>query len=216
MTTESGRTEPDEHAEADGVNPGVPADRVLTVPNVLSVLRLLGVPLFLWLLLVERADGWAFALLVASGVTDFLDGKLARLLDQSSRLGALLDPLVDRLYLVTTLASFVIRGLIPWWVAVILVGRDLVLTLTLSVYRRRDLPPPEVIYLGKAATFALMSALPWLLAGQMDWAADGFGRAFGGALLVWGTAVYVWTGVLYTGKAIRVARAIPAVPDRAA
>ncbi|MEU5762916.1 CDP-alcohol phosphatidyltransferase family protein [Nocardia sp. NPDC047648] len=195
---------------------GVFADRVLTVPNVLSVLRLLGVPLFLWLLLIARADGWAFALLIASGVTDFLDGKLARLLDQSSRLGALLDPFVDRLYLVTTLAAFVIRGLMPWWVAAILVGRDLVLTATLSVYKRRELPPPEVIYLGKAATFALMSALPWLLAGEMDWAADGFGRAFGAALLIWGTAVYVWTGVLYTGRAIAVARAIPAVGHRAA
>ncbi|MFG3619953.1 CDP-alcohol phosphatidyltransferase family protein [Nocardia sp. NPDC047654] len=195
---------------------GVFADRVLTVPNVLSVLRLLGVPLFLWLLLIERADGWAFALLIASGVTDFLDGKLARLLDQSSRLGALLDPFVDRLYLVTTLAAFVIRGLMPWWVAAILVGRDLVLTATLSVYKRRELPPPEVIYLGKAATFALMSALPWLLAGEMDWAAAGFGRAFGAALLIWGTAVYVWTGVLYTGRAIAVARAIPAVGHRAA
>ncbi|WP_232839644.1 MULTISPECIES: CDP-alcohol phosphatidyltransferase family protein [Nocardia] len=190
------------------------ADRVLTVPNVLSVLRLLSIPLFLWLLLVVRADGWAFALLIASPVTDFLDGKLARLLDQSSRLGALLDPLVDRLYLVTTLVAFVLRGLIPWWVAVILVGRDLVLTLTLGVYRRRDLEPPEVIYLGKAATFALMSALPWLLAGEMDWPLDGFGRAFGGAFLIWGTAVYVWTGLLYLGKAVAVARAIPAVPQR--
>lgn len=215
VTTESGAAQPEERA-ADGGVRGIFADRILTVPNVLSVLRLLGVPLFLWLLLIERADGWAFALLVVSGVTDFLDGKLARLLEQSSRLGALLDPFVDRLYLVTTLAAFVIRGLMPWWVAVILVGRDLVLTATLSVYKRRDLPPPEVIYLGKAATFALMSALPWLLAGQMDWAAAGFGRAFGGALLIWGTVVYVWTGVLYTGKAIAVARAIPAVGHRTA
>jgi len=96
-------------------------------------------------------------------------------------------------------------------VALLLVGRDAVLTLTLSIYRRRELDPPEVIYLGKAATFALMSALPWLLAGQMDWPLDGFGRAFGGALLIWGTAVYLWTGVLYAGKAVAVARAIPAV-----
>lgn len=215
VTTDSGTAQPEESA-ADGAGRGVFADRVLTVPNVLSVLRLLGVPLFLWLLLIQRADGWAFALLVASGVTDFLDGKLARLLDQSSRLGALLDPFVDRLYLVTTLAAFVIRGLMPWWVAALLVVRDLVLTATLSVYKRRELPPPEVIYLGKAATFALMSALPWLLAGQMDWAAAGFGRAFGGALLIWGTAVYLWTGVLYTGRAIAIARAIPAVGHRTA
>lgn len=141
VTTESGTAEPEERA--DGAGRGVFADRILTVPNVLSVLRLLGVPLFLWLLLIERADGWAFALLVASGVTDFLDGKLARLLDQSSRLGALLDPFVDRLFLVTTLAAFVIRGLIPWWVAALLVGRDLVLTATLPVYKRRDLPRPR-------------------------------------------------------------------------
>ncbi|SUD49162.1 Putative CDP-diacylglycerol--glycerol-3-phosphate 3-phosphatidyl-transferase 2 [Nocardia otitidiscaviarum] len=187
-------------------------DRILTVPNVLSVIRLVGVPVFLWLLLVREADGWAFALLVVSGVTDFLDGKLARLLDQSSRLGALLDPLVDRLYLVATLGGFLIRGILPWWVVAILICRDVILTVTLGVYKRRDLPPPEVIYLGKAATFALMSALPWLLAGQMDWAAAGFGTAFGGALLVWGTVVYVWTGILYVGKAVAVARAVPAVP----
>ncbi|MGX1763509.1 CDP-alcohol phosphatidyltransferase family protein, partial [Streptomyces lydicus] len=127
MTTESGSTEPEERAASDGVLGGIFADRILTVPNVLSVLRLLGVPLLLWLMLVQRADGWAFALLIASGVTDFLDGKLARLLDQSSRLGALLDPFVDRLYLVTTLAAFVIRGLLPVWVAVLLIGREAVL-----------------------------------------------------------------------------------------
>ncbi|MGW5225843.1 CDP-alcohol phosphatidyltransferase family protein [Nocardia niigatensis] len=188
------------------------SDRIITVPNVLSVLRLIGVPVFLWLLLAERADGWAFALLVASGITDFLDGKLARLLDQSSKLGAILDPLVDRLYLLATLGGFLIRGILPWWVVLILVGRDAVLTLTLGIYRRRNLPPPEVIYLGKAATFALMSALPWLLAGQMDWAAAGFGCAFGGAFLIWGTAVYVWTGILYLRKAVAVSRAIPPVP----
>lgn len=190
-------------------------DRILTVPNVLSTLRLLGVPLFLWLMLGPEADGWAFTLLIAQGVTDFLDGKLARVLDQSSRLGALLDPFVDRLYMVTTLLAFVLRDIIPWWVAVLLIGRDALLALTLTVYRRRGLPPPEVIYLGKAATFALMSALPWLLAGQMDWAGAGFGRAFGGAFLVWGTALYVWTGALYTAQALRVARSIPPVPQHA-
>ena len=145
-------------------------------------------------------------LLVFSGFTDWADGKIARLLDQSSRLGALLDPLVDRLYLVATLVGLAIRGIVPWWVAALLIGRDVVLSLTLGVYRRRGLPPPEVIYLGKAATFALMAALPWLLAGQAHWAAAGFGRAFGGALLWWGTVVYLWTGVLYIGKAVTVTR----------
>ncbi|MBJ8338002.1 CDP-alcohol phosphatidyltransferase family protein [Antrihabitans sp. YC3-6] len=188
----------------------VVSDRIFTVPNVLSMIRLLGVPVFLYLLLVLEADWWAFALLVLSGVTDWLDGKLARLLDQSSRLGALLDPLVDRLYTLATLIGFVIRGIIPWWVAVVLIGRDAILALTLSVYKKRGLPPPEVIYLGKAATFALMSAFPWILAAQIDWVGAGAAGAFGYAFLVWGTAVYVWTGGLYVWKAVAVARAIPA------
>lgn len=187
----------------------VQSDRILTVPNVLSIIRLIGVPIFLYLLLVTKADWWAFGLLVVSGATDWLDGKLARLLDQSSRLGALLDPLVDRLYTLATLIGFVIRGILPWWVAAVLIGRDAVLTLTLSVYRKRGLPPPDVIYLGKAATFALMSAFPWILAAQADWPGAAAAGAFGWAFLVWGTVVYVWTGGLYLWKAIAVARAIP-------
>ena len=184
-------------------------DRILTVPNVLSIIRLIGVPIFLYVLLVLEADWWAFAILVLSGVTDWLDGKLARLLDQSSKLGALLDPLVDRLYTVATIVGFVIRGLLPWWVAALLIGRDLVLALTLSVYKRRNLPPPDVIYLGKAATFALMSAFPWVLVGQADWPGAAAASAFGYAFLIWGTAVYVWTGALYIWKAAAVARAVP-------
>ncbi|WP_019925731.1 CDP-alcohol phosphatidyltransferase family protein [Nocardia sp. BMG111209] len=196
---------PDAVAEEAG------ADRILTVPNALSVLRLIGVPVLLWLLLVRHADGWAFALLIVSGFTDFLDGKLARLLDQSSRLGALLDPFVDRLYLVATVIGLLLRDILPWPVVVLLIARDLVLTATLPIYRRRGLSPPEVIYLGKAATFALMSALPWLLAGHMDWPLRGFGHAFGWALLVWGAVVYLWTGLLYLGKAVAVARTV-AIP----
>ena len=158
-------------------------DRILTVPNVLSIIRLIGVPIFLYVLLVLEADWW--------------------------KLGALLDPLVDRLYTVATIVGFVIRGLLPWWVAALLIGRDLVLALTLSVYKRRNLPPPDVIYLGKAATFALMSAFPWVLVGQADWPGAAAASAFGYAFLIWGTAVYVWTGALYIWKAAAVARAVP-------
>ncbi|RMI32394.1 CDP-alcohol phosphatidyltransferase family protein [Nocardia stercoris] len=190
------------------------ADRILTVPNVLSGIRLLGVPLLLWLLLGPHADGWAFTLLIVSGLTDFLDGKLARLLDQSSRLGALLDPLVDRLYLVATVLGLMLRGILPWPLVLVLLARDAILTALLPVYRRRGLPPPQVIYLGKAATFALMSALPWLLAGRMDWPLAGFAHAFGWALMVWGVVVYVWTGLLYLGKAVAVARAVPPGPAK--
>ncbi|KAA0020104.1 CDP-alcohol phosphatidyltransferase family protein [Antrihabitans cavernicola] len=178
------------------------------------MIRLLGIPVFLYLLIATDAVWWAFGLLVTIGATDWLDGKLARLMDQTSKLGAILDPLIDRLYLLSALVGFVIIGIIPWWVAVILIARDGILTLTMFVYRRRGLPPPDVIYLGKAATFALMSAFPWILAGHADWPGDTAAGAFGYAFLVWGTAVYVWTGGLYVWKAMAVARTFPVV-DRA-
>ena len=107
----------------DGRPGGAPApsrdelgDAVWTIPNALSALRLLGVPLFLWLLLGPQADGWAVVVLMVSGATDWLDGKLARALGQSSKLGALLDPAADRLYIVATLVAFVIRDVVPFWV----------------------------------------------------------------------------------------------------
>jgi cardiolipin synthase len=187
----------------------VRSDRIVTVPNVLSVIRLIGVPLFVYLLLVTHADGWALAILMISGFTDWLDGKLARVLNQSSKLGALLDPFVDRLYVVTTLVTFVVRGFIPWWVAAILIGRDAVLALTLLIYRRRGLPPPEVIYLGKGATFLLMFALPMILAAQVDWDLAPLAQPAGAALLIWGTALYLWTGLLYITNALVVARTVP-------
>ena len=88
-------------------------DRLVTIPNMLSLLRLAGVPLFLWLLLGPRLDLLALVVLVVSGITDWLDGKLARWLDQSSRLGALLDPAVDRLYVFAAIVAFVLRGIVP-------------------------------------------------------------------------------------------------------
>ncbi|QCB51222.1 CDP-alcohol phosphatidyltransferase family protein [Rhodococcus sp. PAMC28707] len=183
--------------------------RVLTVPNVLSTLRLLAIPLFLYLLLVPEADGWALTVLLLSGATDWLDGKLARALDQSSQLGAILDPLVDRLSVVSALAAFVARGIIPWWVAAILIGRDVVLAGTLLIYRRRGLPPPEVIYLGKAATFVIMVALPVLLGATGESVVADVLTPIGYSLIIWGTALYTWTGVLYTYKASVVAKTIP-------
>ena len=195
----------------DATTAGAPArsDRIVTVPNVLSVVRLAGIPIFLYLVLVLHADGWALAVLMLSGITDWADGKLARLLDQASRLGAVLDPLVDRLYIVTTLLALVARGIVPWWIAVLLIGRELVLAPTLAVYRRRGLPPPEVLYLGKGATFLLMFALPLLLAAQALPAAAGVLEPAGWAALLWGTALYTWTGALYLLQAVQTARAVP-------
>jgi cardiolipin synthase len=175
-------------------------DRVLTIPNALSVLRLLGVPLFLWLLLGPQADGWAIVVLAVGGATDWLDGKLARLLDQYSRFGALLDPAVDRLYILAALVALGLREVIPWWAVVALVARDLVLAVCLLVLRRRGYGPFVVTYLGKAATFLLLYAFPLLLLGSGDSVfapvAWPLGAAFGG----WGVALYLWTGALYSSQ----------------
>ena len=176
-------------------------DRVLTLPNLLSVLRLLGVPLFLWLLLGPHADGWAIIVLALAGVTDWADGKLARALGQSSRLGALLDPAADRLYIVATLVAFVIRDVVPLWVVVVLLGRELVLGVTLLVLRRDGWPPLQVHYLGKAATFLLLYAFPLLLLADGTGTAAAVARPVAYALTVWGAALYVLAGVFYVVQA---------------
>ena len=98
-------------------------DRVLTVPNALSVLRLVLVPVFLYLLLVAHATGWAVGVLMFSGFSDWADGKIARLVaNQSSRLGELLDPAVDRIYMVTVPVALAIYGAVPWWIVLTLLG----------------------------------------------------------------------------------------------
>jgi len=156
------------------------SSRVLTIPNLLSMLRLLGVPLFLWLLLGPKADGWALTVLIVSAFTDWADGKLARLLNQFSRLGELLDPAADRLYIVATLIAFAIRGIIPWWVAAVLIGRDLLLALCVPLLRRHGYPALPVHYLGKAATFCLLYAFPLLLLAQGDALIQQIALPFGG------------------------------------
>jgi CDP-diacylglycerol--glycerol-3-phosphate 3-phosphatidyltransferase len=182
-------------------------DRVWTLPNALSVLRLLGVPLFLWLLLGPEADGWAVAVLMVSGFTDWLDGKLARWLDQSSKLGALLDPAADRLYIVSTLVALAVRDIVPVWLVAVLVGRELVLGGTLLVLRRYGYPPLQVHYLGKAATLLLLYAFPGLLlADGTGWLATAI-EPFAWAFTIWGTALYVLAGAFYVIQVVGIVRA---------
>jgi cardiolipin synthase len=178
------------------------SDRVLTLPNLLSLLRLLGVPLFLWLLLGPHADGWAIVVLALSGATDWADGKLARALGQSSRLGALLDPAADRLYIVATLIAFVLRDVVPLWVVLVLLGRELVLGIVLLALRRAGWPPLQVHYLGKAATFLLLYAFPMLLLADGDNPVASIAQPIAYALTVWGAALYVLAGVFYVVQAV--------------
>ncbi|MBB3084323.1 CDP-alcohol phosphatidyltransferase family protein [Geodermatophilus sabuli] len=182
-------------------------DRVWTVPNALSVLRLLGVPLFLWLLLGPEADGWAVVVLAVSGFTDWADGKIARAMGQSSRLGALLDPAADRLYIVATLVAFVLRDVVPLWVVAVLLGRELVLGVMLLVLRRYGYPPLQVHYLGKAATFILLYAFPLLLLAGGGGPVAAVAQPLAWALTIWGGVLYVLAGVFYVIQVVGIVRA---------
>ncbi len=187
-------------------------DRVLTVPNVLSVVRLVLIVVFVYLLLVSHAYGWAVAVLMISGASDWADGKIARLMNQSSRLGELLDPAVDRLYMVIIPIAFALAGFIPWWVIAVLLVRDGLLAAMLPVLRSRGLSALPVTYVGKAATFALMSAFPLILLGQWDALWSRVVLACGWGFLIWGIGMYLWAFVLYVIQLAMVVRQLPKLP----
>jgi cardiolipin synthase (CMP-forming) len=179
-------------------------DRVLTIPNGISAARLAGVPVFLWLVLGLRtavADDWAVGLLIAAGLSDWLDGKIARALNQGSRLGQVLDPAADRLYIAATIVALAIRGIIPWWLVAILGLRELTVGAALAVLRNRTgLGSLQVSLVGKAATLCLLYAFPLLLLGDHPgWGAT-LARVIGWAFATWGTVLYWWAATLYLAQ----------------
>ena len=180
--------------------------RVWTVPNLLSMVRLAGVPVFLWLVLGPEADAWALALLMVSGVTDYLDGYLARRLNQTSQLGQILDPVADRLYILAVVIGLALRDIIPWWVALVLPLRDLLLWGLVPLLRTRGFSALPVHFLGKAATFNLLYAFPLLLLGDGDGVVATLAKVFGWAFAWWGIGLYWWAGVLYAYQVFKLLR----------
>ena len=181
-------------------------DRVLTLPNVLSVLRLVGVPIFLWAILSEH-DVLALVTLMLSGVSDYLDGKIARRFGMESRLGQLLDPFADRLYIATTLFGLAWRDIIPWWLVVALVGREVLLAGVLWWIRRYGQTGLPVHFVGKAATFNLLYAFPLLLLGEGSSTFAAWALPIGWAFAWWGTVLYWVAGVMYVVQARQVVAA---------
>ena len=189
---------------------GTPQGRVLddvwTVPNVLSLLRLVLVPVFAWLILTEQ-DGWAFVVLAVSGISDYLDGRLARTWGQVSRLGQLLDPFADRLYIFSTVLGLAYREVIPWWLVGLLVARDALLAFTIPVLARYGYGPLPVHFLGKAATLNLLYAFPLLLLADGDGVVAQVAEPVAWAFCWWGTALYWWAAWLYVRQVRAVVRA---------
>ena len=185
---------------------------ILTWPNALTGLRALGIPLFIYLALVPECDVWAIVVLAIGGATDYFDGKLARALGQESKFGEIMDPTIDRLYIVSTLIVLVIRDAVPLWLVIALIARDGVLAIVAALLAKRKRPPLTVTFLGKAATFNLLYAFPFLLlALNTTW----IGTAafiFGWAFALWGVALYLATGVSYFLTAIKTIR-VSDLPD---
>jgi cardiolipin synthase (CMP-forming) len=180
--------------------------RVWTLPNILSFARLVGVPIFLWLVLGPKADGLAVLVLLLAGFTDWLDGQLARRLGQVSQLGKLLDPFADRLYILAVLVGLALRDVIPVWLAVLIPLRDVLLAGLLAVLRRYGFGPLPVHFLGKAATFCLLYAFPLLFLGDGEGSLVLVPKVAGWAFAIWGTGLYWWAGVLYGNQAYQLIR----------
>ena len=125
----------------------------INIPNALSILRLLGIPFFIYFALVQEQDVIAISILAIAGITDYLDGKLARAWNQTSALGAMLDPAADRIYILATLIVLYQREAINLWIILVLVFRDVILAVLTLVLKLRNIKLMEVTYLGKAATF---------------------------------------------------------------
>ena len=195
------RTAPDYAASV--VDEPTPTNRVWTLPNALSALRLAGVPVFLWLVLGPEADGWALLVLAISGITDFLDGWLARRLNQQSVVGQILDPVADRLYILAVVVGLALRDVIPWWLAVSLPLRDLLMWGLVPFLRTRGYSSLPVHFLGKAATFNLLYAFPLLLLGDGEGVVADLAQVFGWAFAIWGVGLYWWAGVLYAWQVRR-------------
>jgi cardiolipin synthase (CMP-forming) len=204
----------DEPSMASKDVPLYDTDRVWTLPNVLSFLRLAGAPLVLWLILGPQADGLAVLVLALGGITDWLDGYLARAWHQTSRLGQMLDPIADRLYILAVLIGLALREIVPWWLVVIVMGRDVLIALLIPVLKTRGYSSLPVHFLGKAATFSLLYAFPLVLlgSGQQGWLQLAW--VLGWAFAIWGTALYWYAGGLYIAQTVRLLRSTPPIHDR--
>jgi cardiolipin synthase (CMP-forming) len=196
---------------------GVPpydTDRAWTLPNVLSFLRLAGAPVVLWLIIGPQADGLAVLVLALGGFTDWLDGYLARAWHQTSRIGQMLDPIADRLYILAVLIGLALREIVPWWLVVIVVGRDVFIPLLVPVLKTRGYSSLPVHFVGKVATFSLLYAFPLVLLGSGEEGWHQLAWVVGWAFAIWGTVLYWYAGGLYVAQTVRLLRSTPPIHGR--
>jgi cardiolipin synthase (CMP-forming) len=203
----------DDQAPLDEDEPG--ADRILTIPNVISVVRLCFLPVFLWLLFAEENRGAAAYLLAVLGTTDFLDGWIARRFDQVSNIGKILDPVADRLLFFVGVGGILIDGSVPLWFAIAVLVREALVaagTLGLAALGARRI---DVTWFGKAGTFGLMMAFPLFLGSHGD-----IGWEDTAGVLAWvtgipGLVLSYYAAALYVPIGLRALREARATTDDA-
>ena len=189
--------------------------QLLTVPNLLSLFRLALVPVFLWLLLTGQS-GFAILALIVASATDYLDGYFARKLNQVTRIGQLLDPAADRLYILATLIGLAVTNHIPVWLPFVIIGRDVLLAATYPLLASRGFGPLPVHYLGKAGTFALLYAFPLLLIADVWTAAENIVLPIAWGFAIWGIGLYWFSGAIYIRQLISVVKSNPSTTTRLA
>ena len=191
---------------ARGDGPATVHDRVWTAANGITFLRLLGLPLFVWLVAGAEAYGIALVTLVVVGATDWVDGYVARRFDQVTRLGRFLDPLIDRLLIATAGITFVVVGLAPWWLVGLVVLRD-VLLMSMIAILFKGVPPTPVTRMGKFATACLLAGFPAFLVAAIDWSAAEAFTVFAYVFSIVGAVAYYVAGYQYGVAAATVLRA---------
>lgn len=167
-----------------------------SIPNMLSILRLLLVPVFL-ILLINEYFLWALIVLAFASFTDWLDGQIARRFNQETALGKVLDPAADRLFILSTLIGLTLNGNIPAWFALVIVLRDVLILFGIPALRRLGYKALPVHFLGKAGTFALLYALPLMLLVDVWPQAQFIVLPLAWGFAWWGIALYWLSGFIY-------------------
>ena len=188
--------------------------RIVTIPNILSLFRLLLIPVFFVLLLTGHY-GWALLLIAVSALTDFVDGYVARHFNQITRLGQLLDPAADRLFILSTLVGLGVVGVLPWWFVGVIVARDVLLLVLGVVLANHRFGPLPVHHLGKMGTFAILFSMPVLLLAAAFPDTAFLALPIGWAAGIWGVFLYWWAGVAYALQAARMIRDVRGAPASA-
>lgn len=176
---------------------------MVNIPNALTLLRALGVPAFLYFFIVADKPLVSFFIIALGGVTDYLDGKVARALNQTSDFGAKFDPTVDRLYIASILIAFAAENYLSRTLVISILIRDLILLFMVAYQSIRKIAYVEVSYLGKAATFNLLYAFPLLLLQDIQYIGV-ISYVIGWAFAIWGVGLYFYTGIQYLYRGLLV------------